>query len=92
MAKLSAPRIKSVLADLKGWSGDETGIRRTYKFKDFVGSMGFINQVALLAEKADHHPDIEINYNRVKLTLVTHSEGGVTENDTEMAAKINALG
>jgi 4a-hydroxytetrahydrobiopterin dehydratase len=53
--------------------------------------MGFVNRVALLAEKADHHPDIEISYNRVVLTLVTHSEGGVTSNDTEMAGKINSL-
>ena len=53
--------------------------------------MGFVSRVALLAEKADHHPDIEISYNQVTLTLVTHSEGGVTSNDTEMAERINKL-
>ncbi|HET9200253.1 MAG TPA: 4a-hydroxytetrahydrobiopterin dehydratase [Dehalococcoidia bacterium] len=92
MARLSSSEIKSALSDLQGWEGDESGIKRSYKFKDFVESMGFVNRVSLLAEKADHHPDIEISYNRVALTLVTHSEGGVTSNDTEMAAKINALG
>jgi 4a-hydroxytetrahydrobiopterin dehydratase len=91
MAKLSSSEITAALSDLEGWAGDESGLKRTYKFKDFVESMGFVNRVALLAEKADHHPDIEINYNRVALTLVTHSEGGVTSNDTEMAARISRL-
>lgn len=92
MAKLSDSEINSALAKLEGWQGDGAGIKRSYKFKDFVESMGFVNKVALIAEKADHHPDIEISYNSVGLTLVTHSEGGVTSNDTEMAGKINALG
>ncbi|MPZ24492.1 MAG: 4a-hydroxytetrahydrobiopterin dehydratase [Dehalococcoidia bacterium] len=92
MAKLSSSEIRDALGKLAGWDGDESGIKKSYKFKDFVQSMGFVNQVALLAEKADHHPDIEISYNKVNLTLVTHSEGGVTNNDTEMAAKINSLG
>jgi 4a-hydroxytetrahydrobiopterin dehydratase len=92
MAKLSGSEISSALAKLEGWEGDAAGITRSYKFKDFVESMGFVNKVALIAEKADHHPDIEVSYNRVALTLVTHSEGGVTSNDTEMAGKINALG
>jgi 4a-hydroxytetrahydrobiopterin dehydratase len=91
MARLSSSEIASALSNLQGWEGDESGIKRSYKFKDFVDSMGFVNRVALLAEKADHHPDIEISYNRVVLTLVTHSEGGVTSNDTEMAGKINSL-
>lgn len=92
MAKLAADEITSALKSLDGWDGDGDGIKRSYKFKDFVESMGFVNRAALLAEKADHHPDIEISYNRVTLSLVTHSEGGVTGNDIEMARKINALG
>lgn len=92
MAKLSKPDLKTKLAKLDGWTGNEKGIKRSYKFKDFVESMGFVNRVALVAEKADHHPDIAISYNQVELTLVTHSEGGVTTNDTKMAATINKLG
>lgn len=92
MAKLSIGDVSTALSKLEGWDGDGSGIKRSYKFKDFVESMGFVNRVALVAEKADHHPDIEISYNRVTLTLVTHSEGGVTGNDTEMATKINQLG
>jgi len=53
--------------------------------------MGFVNQVALLAEKANHHPDIDIRWNKVKLTLSTHSAGGVTENDIELAKAIEKL-
>ncbi|MEX2238878.1 MAG: 4a-hydroxytetrahydrobiopterin dehydratase [Dehalococcoidia bacterium] len=92
MAKLSTADLKDALGGLAQWEGDENGIKRSYKFADFVEAMGFVNRVALIAEKADHHPDIEISYNRVNLALVTHSEGGVTKNDIEMAAKINALG
>ncbi len=68
MAKLSDTEISSALAKLDGWEGDAAGIKRSYKFKDFVESMGFVNRVALIAEKADHHPDIEVSYNRVSLT------------------------
>lgn len=92
MATLSPEQIDQELRSLEGWSGGPNGITRKLTFRDFVGSMGFVNQVALLAERADHHPDITINWNRVTLTLVTHSAGGVTERDIKMARKIDALG
>jgi 4a-hydroxytetrahydrobiopterin dehydratase len=91
MAKLSSSDLQGALGGLDNWKGDENGIRREYKFTDFGEAMGFVNRVAALAEEADHHPDIEISYNQVTLTLVTHSEGGVTSNDTQMAERINKL-
>lgn len=67
------------------WSRDGAEIARTYEFSDFVGSMGFVTRVALAAEKADHHPDIDIRWNKVTLTLSTHSEGGLTAKDLDLA-------
>jgi 4a-hydroxytetrahydrobiopterin dehydratase len=75
---------------LEGWSGTAEGIRRDWTFRDFAESMQFVNRVADLAEQANHHPDIVISYNSVSLTLVTHSAGGVTQQDLDMAERINA--
>lgn len=74
-----------------GWQVHETSMERTFTFPDFVGSMGFVTQVALLAEKAFHHPDIDIRWNRVTLVLSTHSEGGLTSKDADLAAAIDGL-
>jgi 4a-hydroxytetrahydrobiopterin dehydratase len=91
MQKLTDSEIHQALSGLNGWSleGGELVQQRT--FKDFVAAMHFVNQLADLAEKAGHHPDIDIRYNRVRLALVTHDAGGVTANDTAMARKINDL-
>jgi len=67
------------------WSRDGAVMTRTYEFADFAGSMGFVTRVALAAEKADHHPDIDIRWNKVTLTLSTHSEGGLTAKDLDLA-------
>ena len=75
---------------LPGWERDGDEIEKRFRFDDFTASMAFVNRVADLAEAADHHPDIAIKYNRVKLTLSTHSEGGVTEKDFALAAQIDA--
>jgi len=65
-------------------------LRREYKFKDFIGAINFINNVAELAESESHHPDIHINYNKVLLELWTHAIGGLHDNDFILAAKIDA--
>ena len=70
-----------------GWAIDQDEMRRTFEFADFTGSMGFVTRVALAAEKADHHPDIDIRWNKVTLVLSTHSEGTLTELDAELAKK-----
>ena len=91
MAQLSEVEVQARLAQLTGWEwvGDE--IVRQYTFKDFMEAIGFVNVLADLAEAADHHPDILIHgYKRVRLTLSTHSEGGLTERDFDLAAKIDA--
>ena len=73
------------------WRLDGEEIVRTFQFKDFVESMKFVNKVAEIAEAAQHHPDITINWNKVKLNLTTHDSGGLTWNDFDVAAKIDQL-
>jgi 4a-hydroxytetrahydrobiopterin dehydratase len=65
---------------------------RTFVFTDFAGSMQFVNVVAEIAEKADHHPDLDIRWNRVKVALSTHSEGGITDKDLGLADRIDKIG
>ncbi len=73
------------------WSRTGNEIARTYVFKDFNQAMGFVTRVALAAEKADHHPDIDIRWNKVTLTLSTHSEGGLTVRDLDLADRCDRL-
>jgi 4a-hydroxytetrahydrobiopterin dehydratase len=86
---LKKDEIKARLAGMTGWKLDDGEIERKFQFADFKQSMAFVNAVADAAEAMDHHPDIEIKYNRVEMTLSTHSEGGVTEKDFALAAKID---
>ncbi len=88
---LSEKQIKLKLRSLRGWNLVNNEITKTFEKKNFIQAMGFVNQVALLAEKANHHPDIDIRWNKVKLTLSTHSAGGITENDIELAKAIEKL-
>ena len=90
MAALSKGEVKARLTDLPGWELDDGELEKKYTFADFGGSIAFVNNVAALAETADHHPDISIKYNKVKLTLSTHSEGGITEKDFALATQIDA--
>jgi 4a-hydroxytetrahydrobiopterin dehydratase len=90
MAALSKDEVKARLKEVQGWELDGDELKRKFKFDDFAGSMAFVNRVDELAEAADHHPDISIKYNRVKLTLSTHSEGGITGKDFALAAEIDA--
>ncbi|HEX9614797.1 MAG TPA: 4a-hydroxytetrahydrobiopterin dehydratase [Bacteroidota bacterium] len=88
---LKTDEIQQKLKSLKGWSLEGGEIRKTVEAPDFVHAMGFVNSVALLAERANHHPDIDIRWNKVTLVLSTHSAGGLTENDFDLAAKIDQL-
>jgi len=89
VTKLSESQISEELKTLAGWELKEGAITKLYKFKDFVEAMAFVNRVAELAEEADHHPDILIRWNKVTLTLVTHSAGGITEKDFRLAREID---
>ena len=91
MALLDNAAIEKELRALKGWSLKGKEIQKTLDLKDFVRAMGFVNSVALLAEKANHHPDIDIRWNKVTLTLSTHSAGGLTEKDFRLAHEIDTL-
>jgi 4a-hydroxytetrahydrobiopterin dehydratase len=89
MPKLSDAEIEQALTGLEGWSraGDE--IAREFQFRDFVEALGFIAQVGLLAERANHHPNLSNVYNRVTIALSTHDEGGITERDIKLATEIS---
>jgi 4a-hydroxytetrahydrobiopterin dehydratase len=91
MAKLTAPQIKSALVTVPEWRKKGATISRVFEFKDFPAAIKFVNKVAVLAEKAWHHPDIDIRWNKVALTLTTHDEGGLTEKDFKLAAKFDRL-
>ncbi len=88
---ISDAEARSKLKGLKGWTLDGKELRRTVNLKDFVHAMGFVNSVALLAEKINHHPDIDIRWNKVTLVLSTHSAGGLTEFDFALATMIDEL-
>jgi len=91
MAVLGDDEIESRLAQLDGWQRDGDAIKRQFKFEDFQASVDFVNRITPAAEEMNHHPDISISWNTVDLTLSTHSEGGLTENDFQLAEQINSL-
>ena len=78
MPVLSPEAAQSRLAQLPGWQIESGELVRTFQFKDFVAALRFVNHVGDLAEQAGHHPDIDIRYNRVRLSLATHDAGGLT--------------
>jgi 4a-hydroxytetrahydrobiopterin dehydratase len=89
--RLGRNRIKSELAETNCWRLRGKQIARHFAFEDFATAMRFLNRVARLAEGMNHHPDIDIRYNRIKLTLTTHDEGGLTIKDFKLARRINKL-
>jgi 4a-hydroxytetrahydrobiopterin dehydratase len=91
MAPLSDSEIEARLEEHPGWSRAGEAIQKSYKRGDFVGSVNFVNSIAKPAEEMNHHPDLAISWDEVTISLSTHSEGGVTAADFELAAKIDAL-
>lgn len=91
MARLTDEQIATAIKSLSAWKLRGNEITKTYEMRDFVRAMGFVNSVALLAEKANHHPDIDIRWNKITLSLSTHSEGGLTEKDFKLANEIEKL-
>jgi 4a-hydroxytetrahydrobiopterin dehydratase len=91
MALLSEDEVGQRLSDSE-WERDGDEIAREWKFDDFAAAMAFVNRVAEASEEANHHPDILLHgWNKVRLSLMTHSEGGLTENDFKMAARYDEL-
>lgn len=82
--------VAAALARVPGWARAGRAITRTYRFEDFRGALAFVNRVGELAERQNHHPDIDIRYNTVTLNLSTHDTGGLSERDFRLAAAIDA--
>ena len=91
MAPLGDSEIEARLAEHPGWERDGNVIRKSFKRSDFVGSVNFVKSLVEPAEEMGHHPDLEISWDTVTVSLSTHSEGGITAADFELAAKIDAL-
>ena len=88
---LDAEGISSALTSLAGWTGDPGGIERSYDFPSFLAAVRAVGAVAEVAEAMDHHPDIDIRWRTVRFACSTHSAGGVTGLDLELAARIDEL-
>ena len=88
---LSDSEVKAHLVKLRGWKKEGQFITKTFEFETFMEGIGFLNRVAEVAEKAEHHPDIQVRYTQVKLLIQTHSEGGLTRWDFDLAEGIDGL-
>ncbi|HUB51182.1 MAG TPA: 4a-hydroxytetrahydrobiopterin dehydratase [Terracidiphilus sp.] len=91
MSRISAEDAERRLTGLPGWKIVSGELVNTFQFKDFREALAFVNRVGEAAESAGHHPDIDIRYNRVRLALVTHDAGGLTEKDFDLATAANSL-
>jgi 4a-hydroxytetrahydrobiopterin dehydratase len=91
MSVLTENAVAEKLKALPHWKLEGKEIVRRYEFADFAAAMGFINKVAAKAEAAGHHPDIDIRYNKVRLALISHDQGGLTQRDMNMAAELDSL-
>ncbi len=91
MELLDQSRRERFLASHPGWELDRDAISRTFVLPSFAGAIGFVVSVGIAAEKARHHPDIDIRYRRVKVSLTTHDQGGLTGRDTSLASRIDKL-
>jgi 4a-hydroxytetrahydrobiopterin dehydratase len=91
MAKLSEQEIAAGLRSLAGWSVANGSLHRVFEFKDFSAAFGFMTRVAIAAEKMDHHPDWSNTWNKVTVDLSTHSAGGLTKNDFDLAAAMQQI-
>lgn len=89
MAVLTPSEIDALLKENPEWKLDSGKLVRDWSFEDFVKAMAFVNRVAEIAESAGHHPDIDIRYNRVRLALVSHDAGGITQRDAKMVPRLN---
>lgn len=91
LAKLSDDQIKEKLKELQGWQLVNGKLHKEFQFKDFNQAFGFMTRAAIHAEKMDHHPEWFNVYNKLKVDLMTHDAGGITENDVKLAKILNSL-
>jgi 4a-hydroxytetrahydrobiopterin dehydratase len=90
-AALTKSQIELLIPEIPGWKIDAGEIARNYEFKDYYHTMAFVNSVAWLAHREDHHPDMKVSYNKCEVRFSTHSVKGLSENDFICAAKVDAL-
>lgn len=88
---LSDAEVEAGLAPLSGWSRAGNTIEKTYELATFPDAIAFVTRVAFLAEAANHHPDLDVRWRRVRVALTTHDQGGITDNDLELAGAIEGL-
>lgn len=91
MSLLTEDAIRDKLPSISGWRIENKQLVRQYEFADFRAAISFVNQVAAKAEAAGHHPDIDIRYNQVRLALVSHDAGGITDRDLHLAKVLNSI-
>jgi len=89
MPKLTEEALHAAVQTLPNWQLEEGKLVRDYTFPGFLDAIAFVNQVAPIAEAANHHPDIDIRYNQVRLALVSHDSGGITARDVKLATKLD---
>lgn len=92
MTRLVEHEITQRLDELSGWERDGEAIRKAFKHEDFVGSVEFVKAIVTPAEEMSHHPDLSISWDTVEVTISTHSEGGLTAADFDLAARIDDIG
>lgn len=90
-APLSADEAAALLKQLDGWHSQDQQINKSYSFKNYYQTMAFVNAVAWISHREDHHPDMVVGYNQCAITFTTHAIGGLSENDFICAAKIDKL-
>ena len=88
---LTEADVRKVLRDLPGWELANNQIAKTYKFANYYETIAFVNAIAWISHKEDHHPDLEVGYNKCKVRYSTHSIGGISENDLICASKVEGL-
>ena len=91
MARLSDEEIRSGLADLAGWARRDDEIEKVYELASFPDAIAFVTRVGFLAEKANHHPDLDVRWRKVRVVLSTHDEGGITGRDLALAGEIEGV-
>ena len=89
--KLGEAEVEYAIAPLKGWTRSGNAITKTFVFAKFLDGVEWVDRVALIAERLDHHPDLDIRYTKITATLSTHSAGGLTKSDFELAKEMDAL-
>lgn len=88
---LAQPEVDSLMQQVKGWQQDGNLIGKIYHFKDYYQTIAFVNAIAWLSHREDHHPDLRVSYNKCYVEYTTHAIGGLSENDFICAAKVDAL-